>query len=111
MDKGTIFFGGSVYKKSENPNCSLRYKFGKKREQINSIHRNKNPYKYVSSRNFMCKKDIIVETLSKMESVSYGNDYVFGSILKRKNINIIHFDNPVLIENTPKTLCFALLPT
>ena len=101
-----MFFGGSVYKKSENPNCSLRYKFGKKREEINSIQRNKNPYKYVSSRNFMCKKDVIVEALSKIESVSYGNDYVFGSILKRKRIDIIHFDNPVLIENIEENSIF-----
>ena len=106
IDKGTMFFGGSVYKKSENPNCSLRYKFGKKREEINSIQRNKNPYKYVSSRNFMCKKDVIVEALSKIESVSYGNDYVFGSILKRKRIDIIHFDNPVLIENIEENSIF-----
>ena len=106
IDKGTIFFGGSVYKKSENTNCSLRYKFGKKREEINSIQRSKNPYKYISSRNFMCKKDVIVETLSKIESVSYGNDYVFGSILKRKNINITHFDNPVLIENIEENSIF-----
>lgn len=106
IDKGTMFFGGSVYKKSENPNCSLRYKFGKKREEINSIQRNKNPYKYVSSRNFMCKKDVIVEALSKIESVSYGNDYVFGSILKRKKIDIIHFDNPVLIENIEENSIF-----
>ena len=106
IDKGTIFFGGSIYKKSENPNCSLRYKFGKKREEINSIQRNKNPYKYVSSRNFMCKKDVIVEALSKIESVSYGNDYVFGSILKRKRIDIFHFDNPVLIENIEENSIF-----
>ena len=78
----------------------------KKREEINSIQRNKNPYKYVSSRNFMCKKDVIVEALSKIESVSYGNDYVFGSILKRKRIDIIHFDNPVLIENIEENSIF-----
>ena len=106
IDKGTIFFGGSVYKKSENSNCGLRYTFGKKREEINSIKRNKNPFKYISSRNFMCKRDAIIETLSKIESVSYGNDYIFGSILKKKNIDIIHFDNPVLIENIDENSIF-----
>ena len=54
----------------------------------------------------MCKKDVIVEALSKIESVSYGNDYVFGSILKRKRIDIIHFDNPVLIENIEENSIF-----
>jgi hypothetical protein len=106
IETGTIFFGGSIYKKPENPNCSLRYKFGKKREEINSIQRNKNPYKYISSRNFMCKKDVIVETLSKIENVSYGNDYVFGSILKIKGVDIIHFDNPVMIENIEENSIF-----
>jgi len=107
IDKGAMFFGGSVYEKSENPNCSLRYKFGKKREEINSIKRNKNPYKYICSRNFMCKKDVIIETLSKIENISYGNDYVFGSILKKKNIDVIHFDNPVLIEDIDENSIFV----
>ena len=74
----------------------MRYKFGKKREEINSIQRNKNPYKYVSSRNFMCKKDVIVEALSKIESVSYGKRlYFLVQFLKERKIDIIHFDNPV----------------
>ena len=42
----------------------------------------------------------------KIESVSYGNDYIFGSILKRKKIDIIHFDNPVLIENIEENSIF-----
>ena len=106
-DHGVIFFGGCIYKESENINCSLRYKFGKNREEVNSTQRNKNPFKYISSVNFMSKKNLIVEVLSQIENISYGNDYVFGSILKKKNIDVIHFDNPVLIEDIDENSIFV----
>ena len=97
-DNGRIFFGGCIFKEPVNVNRSLRYKFGKKREEISSIQRNKNPFKYISSNNFMCKRDLIIEIFSEIESISYGNDYIFGSILKKNSIEVVHFDNPVLIE-------------
>ena len=106
LNKGTLIIGGCIYKKPENENFSLRYKFGKLREQINSDIRNKNPYKYVSSGNFMCKKDVLIDVLASINSISYGNDYIFGSLIKKKGIDIKHIDNPVLIDNIDENQIF-----
>ena len=106
LNKGTLIIGGCIYKKPENENFSLRYKFGKLREQINSDIRNKNPYKYVSSGNFMCKKDVLIDVLTSINSISYGNDYIFGSLIKKKEIDIKHIDNPVLIDNIDENQIF-----
>ena len=106
LNKGTLIIGGCIYKKPENENFSLRYKFGKLREQINSDIRNKNPYKYVSSGNFMCKKDVLIDVLASIKTVSYGNDYIFGSLIKKKGIDIKHIDNPVLIDNIDENQIF-----
>ena len=106
LNKGTLIIGGCIYKKPENENFSLRYKFGKFREQINSDIRNKNPYKYVSSGNFMCKKDVLIDVLASINSISYGNDYIFGSLIKKKGIDIKHIDNPVLIDNIDENQIF-----
>ena len=106
LNKGTLIIGGCVYKKPENENFSLRYKFGKFREEINSDIRNKNPYKYVSSVNFMCKRDVLIDVLASINSVSYGNDYIFGSLIKKKRIDIKHIDNPVLIDNIDENQIF-----
>ena len=106
LNKGTLIIGGCIYKKPENENFSLRYKFGKFREEINSDIRNKNPYKYVSSVNFMCKRDVLIDVLASINSVSYGNDYIFGSLIKKKGIDIKHIDNPVLIDNIDENQIF-----
>ena len=106
LNKGTLIIGGCIYKKPENENFSLRYKFGKFREEINSDIRNKNPYKYVSSGNFMCKKDVLIDVLASINSISYGNDYIFGSLIKKKGIDIKHIDNPVLIDNIDENQIF-----
>ena len=106
LNKGTLIIGGCIYKKPENENFSLRYKFGKLREEINSDIRNKNPYKYVSSCNFMCKRDVLIDVLASINSMSYGNDYIFGSFIKKKEIDIKHIDNPVLIDNIDENQIF-----
>ena len=49
LNRGTLIIGSCIYKKPENENFSLRYKFGKFREEIKSDIRNKNAYKYILS--------------------------------------------------------------
>ena len=106
LNKGTLIIGGCTYKKPDNENFSLRYKFGKFREEISSDIRNKNPYKYISSCNFMCKRDVLIDILASINTISYGNDYVFGSLIKKKEIDIKHIDNPVLIDNIDENQIF-----
>lgn len=106
LNKGTLIIGGCTYKKPDNENFSLRYKFGKFREEIKSDIRNKNPYKYISSCNFMCKRDVLIDILASINTISYGNDYIFGSLIKKKEIDIKHIDNPVLIDNIDENQIF-----
>ena len=106
LNRGTLIIGGCIYKKPENENFSLRYKFGKIREEIKSDIRNKNPYKYISSCNFMCKRNVLIDILSSINTSSYGNDYVFGSLIKKMGIYINHIDNPVLIDNIDENQIF-----
>ncbi len=106
LNNGTLIIGGCTYKKPDNENFSLRYKFGKFREEISSDIRNKNPYKYISSCNFMCKRDVLIDILASINTISYGNDYVFGSLIKKKEIYIKHIDNPVLIDNIDENQIF-----
>ena len=106
LNKGMMIIGGCIYKEPENENFSLRYKFGKLREEINSKTRNKNPYKYISSCNFMCKRNVLIDVLSSIKTISYGNDYIFGSLIKKMGIDVKHIDNPVLIDNIDENQIF-----
>ena len=106
LNSGTLIIGGCIYKKPENENFSLRYKFGKFREEIKSDIRNKNAYKYISSCNFMCKRNVLIDVLSSINTISYGNDYVFGSLVKKMGIYIKHIDNPVLIDKIDENQVF-----
>ena len=101
-----MIIGGCIYKEPENENFSLRYKFGKLREEINSNIRNKNPYKYISSCNFMCQRNVLIDVLSSIKTISYGNDYIFGSLFKKMGIDVNHIDNPVLIDNIDENQIF-----
>ena len=106
LNRGTLIIGGCIYKKPENENFSLRYKFGKFREEIKSDIRNKNTYKYISSCNFMCNRNVLIDVLSSINTISYGNDYVFGALIKKMGIYINHIDNPVMIDNIDENQIF-----
>ena len=88
-----VVFGGFNYKNIESNN--LRYLFGKSREDIPSKIRNKNPYKYIISSNFLVKKVIFDRINRNMNINSYGMDYFFGALLKENSISIKHIDNEV----------------
>ena len=88
-----VVFGGFNYKKIESTN--LRYLFGKSREDIPCIKRNKNPYKYIISSNFLVKK-VIFDKINKSININgYGMDYFFGALLKENLVSINHIDNEV----------------
>ena len=88
-----VVFGGFNYKNIETNN--LRYLFGKSREDVQSVIRNKNPYKYIISSNFLVKK-VIFDKINKNININgYGMDYFFGALLKENSISIKHIDNEV----------------
>jgi glycosyltransferase involved in cell wall biosynthesis len=98
-----VIAGGTVYDDNYNPNFSLRYKYGRKREQINPERRNKKPYNYINLNNLFISKEIYLSNTLDESIKTYGHeDTKFAEGLRRKKINIIHIANPVLhsgIEN------------
>ena len=92
-------FGGRHFDQSSNiKKGALRVKFAKYREEKKAIERTKNPYKFVCSSNFMAPKDALLSALNQIKNSSYGNDYIFGAILKSKSTAVIHIDNPVVVN-------------
>ena len=95
-NKDKVYFGGFSYKSNSDNKNKLRFKFGKKREEINSEIRTKNKYKYIISSNFLIDKNIFTTINSKINFNSYGMDYYFGSLLKKYKISLKHIDNEVI---------------
>jgi glycosyltransferase involved in cell wall biosynthesis len=90
-----IFGGFAYHEDHKTEHNSLRFKFGKQREEVPANTRNNNPYKVIISANFMIKKDRYL-TLHKTNLVkTYGGDYLFGAKLKQHTINIAHINNEV----------------
>jgi len=88
-----VTFGGFNYENKTKNLAILRYTFGKSREEIPSEIRNKNPYKYTISSNFLIKKKVFNSINKQIKSNSYGSDYLFGALLKNNFISINHIDN------------------
>jgi hypothetical protein len=91
----SVFLGGIKYRDDDSKNL-LRWKFGKKSEEINSHIRNKNPDNYFFTANFLIKKDVF-ETLKFNEKIKdYGyEDLVFAKELIKNKIKIYHIENQV----------------
>ena len=96
INKTDTVFGGFYYnKESFSKDNSLRFTFGKKREQVSSKKRMSNPYKYIISSNYMINKSIFDQIEVPVEINGYGLDYFFGAQLKTNNVHITHIDNEV----------------
>lgn len=90
-----IFGGFSYDYKLDNNSKSLRYSFGKQREEKSALIRNKNPYKVIISANFLIKRNLFL-TINKGETINiYGLDYLFSANLKEHKVNILHIENEV----------------
>ncbi|MBT8266668.1 MAG: glycosyltransferase [Bacteroidia bacterium] len=89
-------FGGFAYADTNpEPNKTLRYTFGKHREEVSAAVRNKKPYKVIISANFLIKKDLFLQ-INKTETKNlYGLDYLFGGLLSSRKCNVHHIDNEV----------------
>lgn len=88
-------FGGFAYKENLKKEKSLRYNFGKEREEVSALKRNSLPYKVIISANFLIKKTIFTNLNQKATLNIYGLDYLFGALLKQNKIKVLHVDNEV----------------
>lgn len=93
-DKVNIVSGGTSYLNTQPENCSLRWKYGKKREAKKAEQRHKNPF-YIISQNILINKEIFLE-LNHIESRRYGFDNIFSHQIAKKGYEIKHINNPIV---------------
>ena len=89
-------FGGYKYV-SEVPeeSKSLRYYYGKSREEKEASIRNKNPYGFVFSGNMLLTKNIFLANNYQKNNSLYGLDIFFSLKLYSNIINVAHIDNAI----------------
>jgi hypothetical protein len=89
-------FGGFAYETAlQDAKKTLRYTFGKRREEVDAQVRNKKPYKVIISANFLIKKSTFLNIINREAKNIYGLDYLFSSQLKTHHIKIKHINNEV----------------
>lgn len=97
----SVACGGLIYNPQKPPSkYVLRWKYGHKRETVEVQERRKHPYKSFKTSNFLIKRELLEAIRFNENITSYGHeDTLFGFELKIRQIEIIHINNPVSIEN------------
>jgi len=90
------YFGGfAYYETPPNEKFLLRWKYGKKHEQVTEAIRKLTPYKVIISANFLIKKSVFLALNLVVNKKLYGYDNYFASQLKSQNVSVKHLDNEV----------------
>lgn len=92
-----VVFGGTEYANQlDNPEHSLRWKYGRKREVKSSEYRKLNPYENVTLNNLFVTKEVFNKCRLDESITTYGHeDTKFAYALKELSIPIAHIDNAV----------------
>ena len=109
IEKSPVISGGRIYSKRKPKAQSkiLHWKYGKFRESKPVTYRNKHPYLFFHTNNFLIKKQLILDIKFDESIYGYGyEDLLFAQILKEKGLNIRHIDNPVQHLGLEKTEVF-----
>lgn len=94
--KNKIVCGGLLYENIKQNKGFLRYKFGKKSEEIAVEIRKKHPNKYFFTSNFLIEKSVFNEVNFEEELKNYGReDLLFSIQLHQKGYRISHIENEV----------------
>ena len=98
LGKAPVLVGAVVYQSHKPPVSQLlRWKYGNKRECMPLETRNSNPWKSLSSQNFLMEKAVFEQVPFDETIVSYGHeDTLLGITLKDKGINVLYIDNPLI---------------
>jgi glycosyltransferase involved in cell wall biosynthesis len=92
----TVFCGGLLYQHKKENLDLLRYKFGKKHEEISLEIRKKNPNKYFFTSNFLIEKEVFKTVIFEETLKKYGReDLLFSLKLIKSDYKIEHLENEV----------------
>jgi cellulose synthase/poly-beta-1,6-N-acetylglucosamine synthase-like glycosyltransferase len=92
-----VVYGGILYEsKQPSENKLLRWVYGTKREALNTLERNKNPYISFLTLNFLIKKSIFskVNFNERIPNLRH-EDTLFSYELMQQKVEVIHIENPV----------------
>lgn len=80
------------------PDATLRYKYEHKADARRSAaERSKNPYMQLSAFNLMMRRDVFMSIKFDKDCREYGyEDALMGVELHKRNIEILHIDNPIV---------------
>ncbi|WP_088323282.1 glycosyltransferase family 2 protein [Polaribacter tangerinus] len=97
LQKGCkVFCGGLRYDNNPEILQLLRYKYGKKHEEISLKNRQKNPEKYFFTSNFLISKNVFSSMLFDERLKDYGREDLLFSLMLQKNRHpICHIENEV----------------
>lgn len=108
---------GSILYQSDKPKVTqmLRWKYGRKRECLPLQIRNEQPWKSLSSQNFMMEKAAFDEVPFDESFVRYGHeDTLMGLMLQKKGFRVLYIDNPLIhkgLESSETFLDKSLVAT
>lgn len=93
-----LVYGGRCYSNSPPSDTSLYFHwyYGRHREQTTAAERRRSPYHGFMTNNFLVSKSIFLSILFDETLKQYGHeDTLFGMELAKRNIPILHIDNPL----------------
>lgn len=98
LQHDTLLYGGRSYAPTPPQQAELRFHwyYGTQREQIPAEIRQQNPYHAFMTNNFLIPKAIFEQILFDERLKKYGHeDTLFGLALQKRQIKILHIDNPL----------------
>jgi glycosyltransferase involved in cell wall biosynthesis len=107
MTDSAVICGGTLYRDSPpgDPDKLLRWKYGKRNEQLDAEERNKHPHASFSTFNVMINKNIFEKIRFNEDLKQYGHeDTLMGYQLKKAGIEIIHINNGLVHEGLESNL-------
>jgi hypothetical protein len=91
-----VVVGGTIYKDKAPKEFSLRWKFGKAREERSAKIRSLSPFQSITINNLLIDRITYLKHKLDENIIIYGHeDTKFGYALKKSNVSIEHIDNPV----------------
>lgn len=81
-----------------SPDVSLRYRYEKAADRHRSAaERSVEPYLHFTPFNLCIRRDVMLDVCFDEHCRDYGyEDVLFGLMLKRKGVKVLHIDNPLL---------------
>ena len=109
INTARVICGGISYNETApgDPDKILRWKFGRKNEQLKASERNKHPHSGFTTFNVLIEKSVFSKIRFNEELKHYGHeDTLLGYQLKKAGINVLHIDNTLIHEGLESNRVF-----